>query len=132
MTTVGAYIEERPNLENLNEPTSTNYRYGAINGKSSEGLDVTWFGPVPPEGAQVTVRWQPVAVATWEDPLPEEPVIEEPVIEEELENGNPEYGDEVEPAGPSTSEEVDEEPGQPGDFVGEEPAPGPEESEPVE
>ena len=149
MSNVSAFIETVRESTGLKEPQAQNYRHGIVNGKTSDGLDVEWFGSEPPSNAQVYVQWLPVAVAAWSDPpveepvieylpLAEEPVIEEPVIEEpvqEVEDGSELPTEDAGVVGPGIEEgvtEVDGGAGQSGESLGEGSEPGPEESAPIE
>ena len=149
MSNVSAFIETVRESMGFKEPQAQNYRQGIVNGKTSDGLDVEWFGSEPPSNAQVYVQWLPVAVAAWSDPPVEEPVIEylppaeEPVIEEliveepiqEVEVGSELPAEDAGIVGPGIEEgtpEVDGGAGQPGESLGEGSEPGPEESAPIE
>ena len=144
MSNVSAFIETVRESMGFKEPQAQNYRQGIVNGKTSDGLDVEWFGSEPPSNAQVYMQWLPIAVAAWSDPPVDEPVIEnppsveEPVIEEpaqEVEVGSELPAEDAGIVGPGIEEgapEVDGGAGQPGESLGEGSEPGPEESAPIE
>lgn len=144
MSNVSAFIETVRESMGFKEPQAQNYRQGIVNGRTSNGLDVEWFGSEPPSNAQVYMQWLPIAVAAWNDPPVEEPVIEsppsveEPVIEEpvqEVEDGSELPTEDAGVVGPGVEEgttEVDGGAGQPGESLGEGSEPGPEESTPIE